>query len=1322
METSELNRTELMKLATAEFKNIKDKSGFIKKFNTYSGQKQASLPRIAVKLFLDKKIPFNNAINIINENYINFQTNKIEEIKTKNENYAKKVELIKTKKANEIKRTIIQDRLDEKAFRASKKIDMDADEAIKKLEQIRKQKKDFLDKENSKLNRQKINLDKKKKEGIIEKEFYNKKNKKYTAKALKLEQLLKKYSNSEYNRLEKEKLRINLERKKLKSEVKRHLRTKEQKDLYKLKYGVFTKNEIYNNDDDNYDEITTEEDKLIDSIKHFSIWRINMNIPASNLQVFFKFITDKLDYYDGANVVLYIKNMEGSGVRHITINATYLFDFNDFEGRINEILSGDVAGSDVLNNTGKYELLMDTFDVQIMKFAGFADAEYNIIYKSTKNTDNLILDCGYKALCCCLGDGNEKIGDLIMKDKYDKDYNDVDDFNTVTELSKFIIKNKLKISIVANGIIFKNGVRNLLKNAFMKSVGKIGVNGASPVNNSRIETEINNKKILLTKINDNDIVEPKQINEYDKDMDQNQKQQYIIYDAKNSHFEYALNSKIEINDNIYIGSDYCLYKYEENKILELTGKFRRFMNVDLNNNNIGMIKKIETYYVGFDFETVIDYSSKSRMRPYSVSYGLFSEEDMKKLEEADKNTDEKQVDYLRNKNMVTSIGFNCIDKFIDWIIKIQINKKLVFIGFNNSNFDNYILIDRILEIENDDIKVSSILYNGSQLLNAVINGRHTFFDLSRHLLGTLKNCCEGFKVKTCAKLNISHHYYQNQYDNGTLIDYITDNKELKKYNENDVMSVMVIYSRYKEALSNIDGMDSNNLHENLTIGGLTYKRFLTYWKVQNIKLPKLTEEQYFEVLKYKCAGRVEMFNGKQFINEEVCSYDVCSLYPYVMAVLDCYYPSGDIYDTTEFKEDLIGFYWCDIDQSNLKLKNLPNIYPRKTETENQFDYDGMLFNYCISSVMIKLLRKFGCEVVIKKGFYFTEKVKSCKMFKPILEMMKLKVEQDDLKKQDSDLYNPVLRETSKLLMNSGSGKVIEGLHTNKIEFVNNIEKLVNIQAKYGNINIIKPIGNGVMVEYKKDEIELFQEEQRPIYLGVLIYDYAKSYMFENSYSVIGKDKLIYTDTDATKLRVRDNKQWIEYATKTDVPYWKEVLNYDPRYKDHKIFNPDSKVFGSFEDELSGMNKSDNNPIFCCIQKKSWCYSNNGVKFRFKGLNEKNIILKGDETFILKKNAFEKSVGKNGENGASPVDENISLDINKQKEINDFYNSNTNNIKNNAVKFFKNVFDGNDVFVLCQQFKKNVRNNKKYVGINDKDKHNDLLNSVSVNYMVKKVKI
>jgi hypothetical protein len=680
---------------------------------------------------------------------------------------------------------------------------------------------------------------------------------------------------------------------------------------------------------------------------------------------------------------------------------------------------------------------------------------------------------------------------------------------------------------------------------------------------------------------------------------------------------------------------------------------------------------------------------------------------MEMLDVADKEIKEVVVRELRKKNMRTSLGFNCVDEFIKWIVSVQADKKLVFIGFNNSNFDNYILIDRMLELDCDEVKVSNIMYNGSQLLNAIINGRHSFFDISRHILGTLDKCCNGFKVNICKKLKINHHTFQEKYDNKELIEYITDNEELINYNENDVLSVLVIYNRYKNAVSEISGMEklSAKLHENLTIGSLAYKRFNEYWKLQKIKLPKLTEEQYYEVLKYKCAGRVEMFNGKQFINDAVSSFDVCSLYPYVMAIMDCYYPTGDVYDTEKLVEDKIGFYWCDIDQSNLKGRNLPNIYPKKTETENIWDYDGVLFNYCISSVMIKLLRKYGCEVIIHRGFYFTEKVKSCEMFKPILEMMKLKVEQDELNRLKSELYNPVLRETSKLLMNTPSGKVIEGLHIDNIEYCGNVEKLVQLQTKYGNVNVIKSIGKGVMVEYKRDELELLQEEQRPIFLGVLIYDYAKSYMYENSYAIIGKDKLLYTDTDATKLRVADSKEWLEYATKTEVPYWKEVLKYNKNYEGHKIYDANSKVFGSYEDELAEMNREEGDAVFCCIQKKSWCYAKGKKnKFRFKGLNENNIILSGSEDFITLKG------------------DKMILDVNKQKEINNFYNTNTDNLKNNVVDFYRDVYNNVDVLVLCRQFKKNVRNSKRCVYLEEVEKHNDMLNSVSIVYMIKSVKV
>ena len=39
-----------------------------------------------------------------------------------------------------------------------------------------------------------------------------------------------------------------------------------------------------------------------------------------------------------------------------------------------------------------------------------------------------------------------------------------------------------------------------------------------------------------------------------------------------------------------------------------------------------------------------------------------------------------------------------------------------------------------------------------------------------------------------------------------------------------------------------------------------------------------------------------------------------------------------------------------------------------------------------------------------------------------------------------------------------------------------------------------------------------------------------------------------------------------------VPHWSEVEKFDARYANHKIYDANSKVFGSFEDELEDLGK------------------------------------------------------------------------------------------------------------------------------------------------------
>ena len=63
------SRAELMTNATTILKPVKDKKKMVDRYNQFSGQKQASLPRIAVKLQIENGIPFEGVVAYINQNY-----------------------------------------------------------------------------------------------------------------------------------------------------------------------------------------------------------------------------------------------------------------------------------------------------------------------------------------------------------------------------------------------------------------------------------------------------------------------------------------------------------------------------------------------------------------------------------------------------------------------------------------------------------------------------------------------------------------------------------------------------------------------------------------------------------------------------------------------------------------------------------------------------------------------------------------------------------------------------------------------------------------------------------------------------------------------------------------------------------------------------------------------------------------------------------------------------------------------------------------------------------------------------------------------------
>jgi len=960
-----------------------------------------------------------------------------------------------------------------------------------------------------------------------------------------------------------------------------------------------------------------------------------------------------------------------------TVAIDYLSSFEDFQSKVEELYGGGTA---TVAKVGSDPFAKEEFKVNFQRFylstvagpTGRGKSD-KIIYKN-KNIESTAGECGYLCLKECGFDYQGKKFELSSFEK----------------LRDVISREGLKINILLNSFTLKDVLHKAVSN------NKVDIPYITPIGKN---TVLKGCAITL------DIIEPAYLHKVDD------AEHTIIYDEFNKHYDVLVDNKLELVDNLFISMSNLVIK--DSKLL-FTARQR--------NTNLFHKEKVNKKFVIFDYETVIDFDRSSCMREYSLSILVLSNEQLESLTDADEKKDLNKIKEIREECCKTFLGFDCSIQFIHWILANQIDTAFCFIGFNNANFDNFILLNALLEYQQkngtDSIGITDIFYNGSQLLNLRINGRHDTFDIHKHLMGSLKNNCDSFKIQSCAKLSFDHNKAQQLYADNKLIDFITGNEELKEYNEHDVLATGVLFCKYRRALKAIPATNkySFELDSIKTVGSLIYKVFEESKVNKKFDLPKLSYQQYTDLQNSKIAGRVELFNGVQKVEERLVSTDVCSLYPYVMSVLNCYYPCGNkLIEVSEYKgDDVIGFYYCDIDQSNLRGMNLPNIYAKKSAVENDWSYTGVLENYLISNVMIGLLRKYNCKVVIKNGFVFPDKKKSCDMFDFILDFMSAKNEQDTKKKNKDETYNPALRETLKLLMNSLSGKVIEGLHTEKTEDISNLADLEKIKNKCEKVNVINSIGGKLFITYEVNAEKLCKSSQRPIYLGVLIYDYAKRYMFENSYSKVGLDQLLYTDTDASKFRYSkfiDWKNWID-TNNIQVPHWAEVELKDERYKNHKIYDPHSKVFGSFEDELEDM--TGEKYVFYCLEKKSWLYAVDGkAKFRFKGLNDNAQILDLSEEFINRKIT----------NKGKPNEE-LKINITKgmEEKVHNFYNANKDNAigNGNEVKFFEQIYNTGEAYLLCNSFRKIVKNTSRNVKLGEDDRYNTLMNSIQVNYMIKHI--
>lgn len=810
---------------------------------------------------------------------------------------------------------------------------------------------------------------------------------------------------------------------------------------------------------------------------------------------------------------------------------------------------------------------------------------------------------------------------------------------------------------------------------------------------------------------------------------------YLVYSHKYSHYDIC--EAIDFKPNILIDEKGVFYEYNaKDQLIPCKNQDA----IKTPEDEIEEEDNSPVDYIFLDIETVRDYNNHDINIPYSCSIVVMNNNQLKKLDDIElaykQNPDKKLYEEKINKIIKNYshmfYGDKCLDEVYDYIDQNGDNKRFIIYTFNGANFDHYLMYKAALNRENNPVYETPSMAGG-QMLEFKYSGKHIFRDIRKYTAGSLKGNCKGYQINLFAKKDGFNHYtVQTEFNKGKefLDAWVDTNKEkLDEYNTYDTLSLALLYYRVKTALEECvkefnDEITTKFVGKKIlvdncmTLGMFMNTVFKRHIATSGISLPKFSKtfeenknlDEKEEMLKFnrdmvssRIGGRCELFNGDMRVKEQIASLDVCSLYPYVMFCMDNHFPCGvavECFYYDHLPKNKIGFFYCTVDQQNMNIPFLP------VKNADGNDWRGMYIeNILLDSISIEYIRANDGIVETRNGYYFDKKEKGIKLFPFLAEIMKKKNEQDILCESQDPSYNPALRSTYKLCLNILSGKLNQDLHTDKLEFMTNEQFNDHVRTK-GASHEINTIMQGAnkkfLVKYQKPEIESLAN-CAPIPIGYMIYVYARKYMHEHMYNKCQKEELIYTDTDSNKIKMPEFNKWVEnYGSKTIVPHCKEILKYDPRFATHKLYEANSKVFGSFEDEYKDMIITDSfflQKKFYYVQATKRETGENADKMLCKGMCKDDIVI--------------------------PIefDDDVSTEIKEQiRNTGEYDGIKYKRIKDDPKEFYKNLYKNRTSKVLTFSMKKHHGNLKKNTTPEDSDKMNQFYSSISAVYPIKTITI
>jgi len=596
---------------------------------------------------------------------------------------------------------------------------------------------------------------------------------------------------------------------------------------------------------------------------------------------------------------------------------------------------------------------------------------------------------------------------------------------------------------------------------------------------------------------------------------------------------YIMNEKLNIRQlrkqfGIPTGEEVTVAKaYEIFQHLNVDVKIIDYeTNEELNPNQKYIVLKDSHYYVVEKIESIVKKGNKTKRgnltfdletRP-TEEYHLIKASNTKSYILKDtlccayynkyKSTEQQSLKF------VTDNEKSSIRQFVDWLNQeSKENRTYNIIAHNGGNFDFYFFISCLTPKELLDCDISM---RGTTLIGINYRG-NLFKDSYCFLINSLENLSSSFGVTHGKITEINLHgnkltsaqlcFYKPQLKFQEFLDLQNNDPEFwmeyEKYCLYDCIALAEIWKKFTENVNKLVEtinpyllrscplMSSNTIGShskkilvelNKVNGKVNYKKRdlalftgITYEKDEI----KVDFEKYQFLTNFKRGG-ISHCNQAGKHTSGTTGVDIASQYP--ASLLYAYIPTGKSEWVTTYDETKHGFYLL----KNLKFETEYLFKPvaQKGLTSLNWATNDMDELYVDSYMLKYVIDNYGLtDFTVEKGLVSNKQIIASELFgKYINTFYEEKKRQDDLKTKKDKSYNPALRETIKLYLNSLTGKLVENPSIHYSLVLNKTPETV--QSTH-TIN-----GVGATKEFHQDKVNDW------IVAGIMVYSYSKRLLFE----------------------------------------------------------------------------------------------------------------------------------------------------------------------------------------------------------------------------------